>query len=62
MMSWIWNFPSWAKPSWKGPKPNQAKLGYFNFQAETELTILMYVNKQQILVSNQNCNQISHSL
>ena len=31
------NFPARAEPSYKGSEPRRAKLGHFNFRAETEL-------------------------
>ena len=37
VMSFSWNFPARAEPSYEGSKPSQAELGHFNFQAETEL-------------------------
>ena len=39
-MSSSWNFPAQASPSCEGSEPSQAELEYFNFRAETELTIL----------------------
>ena len=39
-MSSSWNFPARASPSCEASEPSQAELGYFNFRAETELTIL----------------------
>ena len=35
-----WNFPARASPSCEVSEPSRAELGYFNFRAETELTIL----------------------
>ena len=39
-MSSSWNFPARASPSCKKSESSQAELGYFNFRAETKLTIL----------------------
>ena len=41
VMNSSWNFPSWAEPSYKGTEPRQAKLGHFNFRAETDLSIFL---------------------
>jgi hypothetical protein len=30
-------FPARAEPSYEGSEPSRAKLGHFNFRAETEL-------------------------
>ena len=50
-MSSSWNFPARASPSYEGSEPSQAKLGHFNFQAETELIFFKALIK--------NYNQIS---
>ena len=34
VMNLSWNFPSWAKPSYKGSERSQAELGHLNFWAE----------------------------
>ena len=39
-MSSSWNFPARRSPSYEGSEPSRAEPGHFNFQAETELTIL----------------------
>ena len=39
-MSWSWNFPARASPSYEVSELSRAELGHFNFRAETELTIL----------------------
>ena len=52
-MSSNWNFLSWAKL--KGSWALLSQAGAFQLNR----TDNMYVNKQQILVPNQNCNQIS---
>ena len=38
-MSPSWNFPARAEPSYEGSEPSRAKLGHFNFRAESELKI-----------------------
>jgi hypothetical protein len=50
-MSSSWNFPARASPSYEGSEPRQAKLGHFNFRAETELIFFKALIK--------NYNQIS---
>ena len=37
VMSLSWNYPSWAEPSCKVSEPSWAKLGYFNYRAETNV-------------------------
>ena len=39
-MSLSWTFPARASPSCEDSEPSRAELGYFNFRAETELTIV----------------------
>ena len=39
VMSPSWNFPARAEPSYEGSEPSRAKLGHFNFRAESELKI-----------------------
>ena len=47
-MSLSRNFPARAEPSYEGSEPSRAKLGHFNFRAETELT------KFQVLIKNHD--------
>ena len=52
-MSPSWNFLAQAEPSYEGSEPSRAKLGHFNFRAETELTSdSMYVKKLQNYIEN----------
>ena len=51
-MSPSWNFPTRAEPSYEGSEPSRAKLGHFNFQAETELTICASLSSKFFRFSN----------
>ena len=64
VMSSSWNFLSWAEPSWKGSELSQAKLGHFNFRAETELTICMSISSKffACIMITTNYNQFYHNI
>ena len=53
VMSSSWNFPSWAKPSWKGSEPSRAELGHFKFRAERELTNVYQLSSGKFRPYNQ---------
>ena len=50
-MSSSWNFPAGASPSYEVSEPSQAKLGHFNFRAETELKSFKALIKNYIQIS-----------
>ena len=55
-----WNFPARASPSCEVSEPSRAKLGHFNFRAETKLTIpTICMSNQQVLLKNCSCSMVS---
>ena len=54
-------FPELSQAELKGSRAESSQAGAFQFSSWNQADD-MYVNKQQILVPNQNYNQISYSL